>query len=213
VFHGRDEPRVRRLLHGKSNVRAAARHSVKEGDVVSLVNTATEIRTFSIDTPEEELTELRRRIAATRWPSKELVPDAGTMAALQNPDSPTAGSQQKEIEAAARALGMELRFWRASSGSELVAAFEAMKQSRVRAVHVGADAFLASARDQLVQLSARHALPAIYSLRDVPVAVASRDLDPGSFDPGKPLLDEVNGLTLLALVGIVDPPRKEAKKR
>jgi Epoxide hydrolase N terminus len=43
---------------------------------VSTVHTATEIRTFSIDTPEEELTELRRRIDATRWPSKELVPDA-----------------------------------------------------------------------------------------------------------------------------------------
>ena len=42
---------------------------------MSTVNTATEIRTFSIDTPEG-LTELRRRIAATRWPSKELVPDA-----------------------------------------------------------------------------------------------------------------------------------------
>jgi pimeloyl-ACP methyl ester carboxylesterase len=43
---------------------------------VSTVQTATEIRTFSIDTPEAELTELRRRIAETRWPSKELVEDA-----------------------------------------------------------------------------------------------------------------------------------------
>ena len=101
---------------------------------------------------------------------KELVSDAGTVAALQNPDSPTAGSQQKDIEAAAQALGLRLRFWQANSEGELAAAFEAMKQSRVRAVHVGADAFFASARDQLVQLSARYALPAIYSLRDVPVA-------------------------------------------
>jgi len=101
---------------------------------------------------------------------KELVPHAGTVAALQNPDSPTAGSQQKDIEAAAQALGLELRFWQANSEGELAVAFEAMKQSRMRAVHVGADAFFASARDQLVQLSARYALPAIYSLRDVPVA-------------------------------------------
>jgi P-type Ca2+ transporter type 2C len=43
------------------------------------------------------------------------------------------------------------------------------------------------------------------------LAVASRDLDPGSFDPQGALLDEVQGLTLLALVAIVDPPRKEAK--
>ena len=39
------------------------------------VETATEIRPFHVDIPEEELAELRRRIAATRWPSKELVTD------------------------------------------------------------------------------------------------------------------------------------------
>ena len=39
------------------------------------VETASEIRPFHIDIPEEDLVELRRRIAATRWPSKELVED------------------------------------------------------------------------------------------------------------------------------------------
>ena len=43
------------------------------------------------------------------------------------------------------------------------------------------------------------------------LAVASRDLDPGSFDPRGTLLDQVQELTLLALVAIVDPPRREAK--
>jgi P-type Ca2+ transporter type 2C len=43
------------------------------------------------------------------------------------------------------------------------------------------------------------------------LAVASRDIDPKAFDPGGSLLDQVQGLTLLALVGIVDPPRKEAR--
>jgi pimeloyl-ACP methyl ester carboxylesterase len=37
--------------------------------------TATEIRTFHVEIPEEQIGDLRRRIAATRWPSKELVPD------------------------------------------------------------------------------------------------------------------------------------------
>jgi pimeloyl-ACP methyl ester carboxylesterase len=41
----------------------------------STVETATEIRTFAVDIPEDKLADLRRRIAATRWPSKELVPD------------------------------------------------------------------------------------------------------------------------------------------
>ena len=39
------------------------------------VETASEIRPFRIEIPEEELTELRRRIAATRWPHRELVDD------------------------------------------------------------------------------------------------------------------------------------------
>jgi len=43
------------------------------------------------------------------------------------------------------------------------------------------------------------------------LAVASRDIDPARFDPTATLLDDVQGLTMLALVAIVDPPRKEAK--
>jgi Ca2+-transporting ATPase len=43
------------------------------------------------------------------------------------------------------------------------------------------------------------------------LAVASRDVDPAQFDPGGTLLDQVQDLTLLALVAIVDPPRKEAR--
>ena len=41
----------------------------------STVETASEIRPFHVDVPEEELTDLRRRIAATRWPEKETVAD------------------------------------------------------------------------------------------------------------------------------------------
>jgi pimeloyl-ACP methyl ester carboxylesterase len=41
----------------------------------STVETATEIRPFHLEIPEEQIDDLRRRIAATRWPSKELVPD------------------------------------------------------------------------------------------------------------------------------------------
>jgi len=41
----------------------------------STVGTATEIRPFHVDIPPEEIDELRRRIAATRWPSRELVAD------------------------------------------------------------------------------------------------------------------------------------------
>jgi hypothetical protein len=39
------------------------------------VETASEIRPFQVEIPEDELAELRRQILATRWPSKELVED------------------------------------------------------------------------------------------------------------------------------------------
>jgi P-type Ca2+ transporter type 2C len=43
------------------------------------------------------------------------------------------------------------------------------------------------------------------------LAVASRDIEPNSFDRGGEHLEEVQGLTLLGLVAIVDPPRQEAR--
>ena len=43
------------------------------------------------------------------------------------------------------------------------------------------------------------------------MVVAQRDFDPATFDPGGDLLSLVQDLTLLAMVGIVDPPRPEAK--
>jgi Epoxide hydrolase N terminus len=42
---------------------------------MSTVDTATGIRSFHIEIPDEQIDDLRWRIAATRWPSKELVPD------------------------------------------------------------------------------------------------------------------------------------------
>ncbi|MFC2055846.1 cation-translocating P-type ATPase, partial [Chloroflexota bacterium] len=43
------------------------------------------------------------------------------------------------------------------------------------------------------------------------LATAERDFDPATFDPNADLLNDINDLTLLAMVGIVDPPRAEAR--
>jgi hypothetical protein len=42
---------------------------------MATAETATEIRTFSVDVPQEQLDDLRRRVEATRWPTRELVAD------------------------------------------------------------------------------------------------------------------------------------------
>jgi pimeloyl-ACP methyl ester carboxylesterase len=48
----------------------------KGDEMSSTAETATEIRSFQVEFPQTELDDLRRRIAATRWPEKETVADA-----------------------------------------------------------------------------------------------------------------------------------------
>jgi P-type Ca2+ transporter type 2C len=79
------------------------------------------------------------------------------------------------------------------------------RSSRVRDAE-GADLAVDEYRDRIMAENDRLAGEGLRVL-----AVASRDIDPGQFDPSGTLLDEVQGLTMLALVAIVDPPRKEAK--
>jgi hypothetical protein len=42
---------------------------------MAMIESATEIHPFSVEVPEEDLVDLRRRIAATRWPEKETRPE------------------------------------------------------------------------------------------------------------------------------------------
>ena len=51
----------------------------------STVETTNEIRPFQVDIPEEALDDLRRRIAAMRWPSRELVADRSQGVQLATP--------------------------------------------------------------------------------------------------------------------------------
>jgi pimeloyl-ACP methyl ester carboxylesterase len=56
-------------------IRESFRSLHKGGVMGTIVDTATAIRSFRIEIPERQIDDLRRRIAATRWPTKELVPD------------------------------------------------------------------------------------------------------------------------------------------
>jgi len=84
-----------------------------------------------------------------------------------DPKSQSYGSQRKEAQDAARALGIKLVFLTAASEREIDAAFADIAQQRIRALMVGPSAyFIWSRREQILGLAARHAIPAIYSLRD-----------------------------------------------
>ena len=97
---------------------------------------------------------------------RELVPSATVIGFLINAGNPTTESQTRDVQAAAGKLGVELLILNASSERDIDAAFAKFLQQRVNAVMVGVDSFFTSRRDQLVGLAARHALPAIYFLRE-----------------------------------------------
>jgi putative ABC transport system substrate-binding protein len=97
---------------------------------------------------------------------RELVPNAATIGILTNPNYPDAAAEVADVQAAARAGGLELQIIHASNDGELEAVFADMEKRRIGALVVAADVFFDSRRDQLVALTARRAIPAIYYWRE-----------------------------------------------
>ena len=100
----------------------------------------------------------------------ELVPTATRVAALLNPTSPTADSQTRNLQAAARVLRLQLHVLHASTEQDVDAAFATLPQLRAGGLVVASDTFLAFHSEQLASLTARHAMPAIQQSRDFSVA-------------------------------------------
>jgi putative ABC transport system substrate-binding protein len=97
----------------------------------------------------------------------QLLPTAKTIALLVNPMRPTlAKSASRDAQAAAHALGLELRIVQASSDRELETIFTELPQLRARGLVIGGDAFFNSVSPQLAALSARHRLPVVYQYRE-----------------------------------------------
>jgi putative ABC transport system substrate-binding protein len=101
---------------------------------------------------------------------RELVPQAALIGLLVNPRSPDSAAQSEGLHAAARAIGQQVAIVEAGSESELDAAFAALAQRQVGALVVAADQFFTVRREQIIALTARYAMPAIYELREYVVA-------------------------------------------
>jgi putative ABC transport system substrate-binding protein len=95
---------------------------------------------------------------------RELMPSAARVAVLVNPAN--AENPEREVEAAARSIGLQIQTLNASTVREINAAFATFVRERPDAVFVGLDPFFNSRRIQLVQLAARYAIPASYPARD-----------------------------------------------
>jgi putative tryptophan/tyrosine transport system substrate-binding protein len=99
---------------------------------------------------------------------RELVPAAIRVAVLVNPaDAASAGSTLKDVEAAARAMGLQIRTVNANTGPEIDAAFRSFARERPDALFVMAQPFFTGRRVQLAQLAAHHSIPAIYGVREI----------------------------------------------
>jgi putative tryptophan/tyrosine transport system substrate-binding protein len=97
----------------------------------------------------------------------ELVPTSPVVALLINPTNPAnAEVQTRSLQDAARSLGPQLHVLRASTVSEIDAAFGTLVELRAGALVVAGDPFLTNRRAQIVALAARYAVPAIYAWRE-----------------------------------------------
>jgi putative ABC transport system substrate-binding protein len=101
---------------------------------------------------------------------RELVPAANRFVALVGPNAAIADAVIKDLQASASALGLPIEILRAGTAREIDAAFATIAQQGGAALLVGVDPFFLALRDQIVSLAARHAIPALYPVRDFAVA-------------------------------------------
>mgnify|MGYP003694055561 CR=1 FL=1 len=78
---------------------------------------------------------------------------------------PTAETTLRDVEPAARAMGLQIQVLNASTSREIDAAFATFVRERPDALFVSLDPFFNSRRAQLVNLASRHAVPATYCVR------------------------------------------------
>ena len=96
----------------------------------------------------------------------DLVPNATLIAGLINPKNSNAVRNLTALQEAAQAKGVQIHISEASTDSELETAFADLASLKAGTLIVGADPFFNARRNQIVALSARYSLPAIYEWRE-----------------------------------------------
>jgi putative ABC transport system substrate-binding protein len=101
---------------------------------------------------------------------RQVVPKATTIAMLVDPNAPETGPEQKDVQAAAQAIGLQLITLDVSSDRDIETAFATFVKGGAGALLVGAGAYLNAKRQSIVALAARYAIPAMYLQREAVVA-------------------------------------------
>ncbi len=97
----------------------------------------------------------------------QLVPKAATIGVLINPSWVHAETQSKDLQAAARTLGLQIDIVNASNEVTIDTALVTLAERRIGALLVTSGPFFASRRDQLVALAERYGMPTIYAQREL----------------------------------------------
>jgi putative ABC transport system substrate-binding protein len=101
----------------------------------------------------------------------ELIPTASIIAALVNPSDPArAETESRDLQAAARALGLQLHVLHASTERDLDTVFASVGQLRAGGLAIGGDPFFNTRSAQLGALTLRHAVPTIYQFQEFTAA-------------------------------------------
>lgn len=136
--------------------------SVSEGVVASLNQPGGNIT--GVDLMSGELTGKRLELLA------QLLPAGSLVGFLTNTKSVLSSLRTKDFELAAPAMGREALIVGASTDAEIESSFTTLVQKRVAGLVVENDPFFDSRRERLIHLTAQRALPAIYHIREFPLA-------------------------------------------
>jgi len=98
---------------------------------------------------------------------RELVPSIARVAVIVGPVSLASETTLRDVEPAARAMGLQTNILNATTGREIDAAFATFAGRRPDALFVASDPFFTSRRVQLANSAARHGLPMISSTREI----------------------------------------------
>ncbi|MBF9197287.1 ABC transporter substrate-binding protein [Microvirga terrestris] len=100
----------------------------------------------------------------------ELRPNAASFAVAVNPTSPTSGSQVRNLQMAAEALGVRLHIMNASTEGEFEAMFLSATREQAGGIVFTSDPYFAFRSTQLADLCLRYSMPAVTQSRDFPTA-------------------------------------------
>ena len=100
---------------------------------------------------------------------RDLLPGAGVVAVLVNPNFPPAAGQVAALEKAAQVTSQQLSIVKAGNDTELEAGLASIERQHVSALLVAADPYFDTRRERIIKFAAQNSLPAIYQFREFAV--------------------------------------------